>query len=222
MDRSNIESQLVEYLRKAGRDFILLSKLKQSLQKAISNKDAVAQIEKNNRLSIIKKGKSTYLAFRQPPEVFVFTAIQKKPGQSPGQIAKSTPLKIPDFIGAINVLIARGDVRCEINSKSSKYDIKLHPSKPSGSGSEAREDRDLFAKAVRELDRGQIYIRIHAVRDRLGWTRERFDRMIETLRDEGVIQLHAGDITTMSKEEVEKSFVDENNFFFATLTWRKP
>ena len=72
------------------------------------------------------------------------------------------------------------------------------------------------AQACQRLNHGQEYIRIHEVREAFGWPRERFDRSLEALRDDGALQLHTGDVSTMSREEVHKSYVDEN-----TLLGRK-
>ena len=39
------------------------------------------------------------------------------------------------------------------------------------------------------------------------------------LRDDEVVQLHAGDVTLMTPEQVEDGFVDENGFRMGTMTW---
>ena len=235
MNCSNTEGMLVEHLRAKGKDFISLAQLTKApaaLRKALglSAKATAAQLEKSitpllsERLIVLKGTRTHYLAFNQPAEVFVFTAIQEKPGRSPGQLAAALPLRKPDFLAALNRLLERGDIRCEI---SLQYAVKLHPAKkepvdsPAASAAPARNDRAFFEQAYRELDKGQVYIRIHQLRDKLSWPRERFDRLLLELRDAGVIRLHAGDITTMTEEEVRQSFSDENNFFLATLTWEK-
>jgi len=45
--------------------------------------------------------------------------------------------------------------------------------------------------------------------------------MLVKLMDEAVIQLHAGDNTTMTKEDIRDSFIDDNGFIHFTMTWRK-
>ena len=49
--------------------------------------------------------------------------------------------------------------------------------------------------------------------------REVFDDMLRRLRDDEVVQLHAGDVTLMTPEQVEDGFVDENGFRMGTMTW---
>jgi hypothetical protein len=46
-----------------------------------------------------------------------------------------------------------------------------------------------------------------------------FDTMLRSLRDAGTIQLHAGDTTTMTPDEIEDGFIDENGFRMGSVTW---
>jgi len=75
--------------------------------------------------------------------------------------------------------------------------------------------------ASESLDHGKIFVRIFEVRRKLVWSVERFDSMLVKLMDEAVIQLHAGDNTTMTKEDIRDSFIDDNGFIHFTMTWRK-
>ena len=79
----------------------------------------------------------------------------------------------------------------------------------------------MFQTAFENLDRGRIFVRICNMRRELGWSEDRFDNLLRKLRSEGVIQLHAGDVSTMTEEDVNLSYTDENNFFYATMTWKK-
>ncbi|MFO7973230.1 MAG: hypothetical protein R6V12_01190 [Candidatus Hydrogenedentota bacterium] len=241
MERTDIQDRLVEFLRKKNRDFVPLGQLKK-LPKAvrdaigIRSSDSGAKLEDRmrphltDRMIILNGSRTKYLAFNQPREVLVATLVREKPGKSLGQLGQLCPLQKAPFVDAVNALLKLGQVQCEIGQN---YSVKLFPAdaeppgagKPRGEGGKELqgdgEDHTLFARACRQLDRGQQYIRIHELRDALGWPRERFDRILEALRDDGTIQLHTGDISTMSEEEVRKSYVDENNFFLATLTWRE-
>lgn len=234
MERTDIEDRLVEFLQKKNRNFVPFGQLK-TLPKAlrdavgIRSSDSGAKMEGRirprltDRLTILNGSRTKYLAFNQPHEVLLATLIGEKPGKSLGQLGQLCPFQKAPFVDVLNVLIKRGLVRCEIGQN---YNVKLFPvdAQPPEEGDEGLQgnssDRTLFAEACQRLDRGQEFIRIHAVREALGWPRERFDRVLETLRDDGTIQLHTGDISTMSEDEVRESYVDENNFFLATLTWR--
>lgn len=71
--------------------------------------------------------------------------------------------------------------------------------------------------ALEEKSHG--FVRICDLRRRMGWAREVFDDMLRRLRDDEVVQLHAGDVTLMTPEQVEDGFVDENGFRMGTMTW---
>ena len=80
--------------------------------------------------------------------------------------------------------------------------------------------REAFESAFFALEgQGCGFVRICALRRRLGWAREAFDSMLCRLRDEEVVQLHAGDVTLMTPDEVQDGFVDENGFRMGTMTW---
>ena len=83
-------------------------------------------------------------------------------------------------------------------------------------------DAELFHAAFVKLDHGRIYVRICNMRRELGWSVERFNTLLRKLRADGTIQLHAGDPSTLTQEDNNLSFMDENNMFYATLTWKKP
>ncbi len=74
-----------------------------------------------------------------------------------------------------------------------------------------------FMSAFDELDHGKIFVRICDLRKKLNWSRENFDRMLVKLRDEAKIQLHEGDVTLMTDDEIENCFIDENNFRMGTV-----
>ena len=76
-----------------------------------------------------------------------------------------------------------------------------------------------FREAFYALDKGRIFVNIYELRRKLNWPREVFDAMLIKLRDEEVIQLHVGDASTMTPEELNDNFVDENNFRMGTVTW---
>jgi hypothetical protein len=80
-------------------------------------------------------------------------------------------------------------------------------------------NQEEFKKAFDLLERGDIYVDLFALRRRLGWPRDVFDTMLRSLRDAGTIQLHAGDATTMTPDEIADGFVDENGFRMGSVTW---
>ena len=83
-------------------------------------------------------------------------------------------------------------------------------------------DEQQFKAAYDEIaykDSG--YARIYAVREKLGWDREKFDNMLITLRDKGVLQLiFGGDISSFTEENIHDSFIDENGIYKIGMMWR--
>ena len=80
--------------------------------------------------------------------------------------------------------------------------------------------QEAFESAFFALEaQGCGFVRICNLRRRLGWPCEVFDDVLRRLRDDEVIQLHAGDVTLMTPEQVEDGFVDENGFRMGTMTW---
>ncbi len=267
---ATLQDVLVGVLRKADKNFLTLPAVRQKLPKAprerlgLTSKSGPKEVGEKlmpylgDRLVILQKARSTYLAFNLPHKVFVHDCVLDKPGCSPGQLARKVPLSKTLMLSELNGLLASGDITCKLNDK---YEPRLFPVRseesatPAGPATQRAEtplqpaaapmaesaassptpisnepqaaagfrqldDRQAFARAVRELDRGQMYIRICNVRRQLNWPRARFDAMLEALRDEGILQLHGGDVATMSEQDVRDSYMDENNFLHLTLTWR--
>jgi len=85
------------------------------------------------------------------------------------------------------------------------------------------DDAAAFEAAFHRLDQGKIYVRICNMRRELGWSECRFNAVLVQLRADGIIQLHAGDVDTMSDEEKALGYFDEaNSWQYYTLTWRGP
>ncbi|MDR2755977.1 MAG: hypothetical protein LBC20_09740 [Planctomycetaceae bacterium] len=74
-----------------------------------------------------------------------------------------------------------------------------------------QQDQIEFFRAFETLDAGRIFVRI-CLRRKLGWHETRFNSLLRQLRSEGIVQLHSGDLFSMSEEDIALSFTDENNF----------
>jgi hypothetical protein len=92
----------------------------------------------------------------------------------------------------------------------------------SGGGSgKAKVSEETFWNAFDRKEGGRFYVKIHELRDELNWSRDQFDRMLESLRDRGVLQLQDGDTDYFTYKNIEDSYVDENGFRFLTVMRRK-
>ena len=64
---------------------------------------------------------------------------------------------------------------------------------------------------------------IYRIRRHLDWPRERFDAVLCELKRDYAIQLHGGDPSSMTEQELQDSYMDENNILYLnlTLTWKR-
>ncbi|MDR2523238.1 MAG: hypothetical protein LBC93_06010, partial [Synergistaceae bacterium] len=81
-------------------------------------------------------------------------------------------------------------------------------------------DEQAFKRAYDELDSGNFYAAIPALRKKLGWTTERFDAVMTRLRDKEALVLQAGDKAFYTEEDMRNTFTDENGFHRMTVMWR--
>ena len=75
-----------------------------------------------------------------------------------------------------------------------------------------------FKRVFDELDKGRIFVRICDIRRKLNYSREEFDQLLVAMRDAEMIQLHVGDASTVTQDELADGFVDENGFRMGTVT----
>ena len=86
---------------------------------------------------------------------------------------------------------------------------------------------ELFKMGVKTLveqNPDRIFYRIPDLREVLSYVAIEgadFDELIKAARDSEEIQLHSGDVTSMTLEEARKRFTDENGFTFGTFTIEK-
>lgn len=82
------------------------------------------------------------------------------------------------------------------------------------------DDRKLFREAYEYLKKENAgYIRIHAIRQYLNWTRHHFDAVLSGLAKDCVVALQGGDPSTMNEDEIRDSYEDEKGRLRITLLW---
>lgn len=77
-----------------------------------------------------------------------------------------------------------------------------------------------FYAAYQTLGSGRDFVRIHRLRDALGWPREVFDRVLATLAAEYRVELHGGDPGRLSVEELDGAYRDAHGTLYLTVSWR--
>ena len=82
------------------------------------------------------------------------------------------------------------------------------------------DDRLAFHTAYEATGQGRSFVRIHRLRDALPWPRARFDWVLRNLLADYTIELHGGDPSVMTEEELRHSFTDADGTLYIALSWR--
>ena len=244
----DIAQSLKDILNAGGKGFLSLSAVKNAMGATLKKQLGIAKsttgqnLKKilephlGSELEIHKKGSVLYLVTNGAPADFVLKCLSPSSAKGPSALGKSLPfLSKAELAALLNRLIGEGRISVSLTDK---YEARLTiGTKAAGETAKDREEKiteqpapsgvlpssgdraGAFHAAFEALDQGKIFVRICDLRRYLRWTREDFDATLRTLRDEEVIQLHSGDATTMTPDEVRDGFVDENGFRMGTVTW---
>lgn len=95
-------------------------------------------------------------------------------------------------------------------------------SPPAHAGEPRGQSRDTqrFYDAYRVIGQGRDFVRIHRIREALGWPREDFDCLLDTLAAAYHIELHGGNPGQLSPEQLEGSYCDAQGRLYLTVSWR--
>lgn len=231
MQDSDLSKVLLHLLHESNILFLTISKLKKIPKKYqqvfgfrpdFTNSKLEQKIIPHlwSELEILKGSRNKFLAIKLPHNKIVNNYIVNHPGLTPRQVARYLPMLKDEFIKELNFLLDSGEIQIVYDNR---YQTKLYPREKESVNPKSDRTNDylLFREEFQNLDRGRIFVRICDLRKRLYWSREKFNSVLEELRDQGIIQLHTGDVSLMNDTEVKDSYIDENNFLHVTLTWRK-
>lgn len=82
--------------------------------------------------------------------------------------------------------------------------------------------RQQWCAAYNVIGKGKGFVRLHRIREALGWPRDEFDRVLETLVAGYHVELHGGDPSRLSPAEVADSYQDAHGTLYLTVSWRSP
>ena len=246
---SSVAEELLGILRANGKRFMTLTAVKEKLSSQLRkhlgmtgrrltapNLKKILEPHLDETLEIRTNGRYTYLVAVGDPGDLIADFIEKNPGRLAGGLAASLPFRKAEFLNLLNSLMKDGRLYAVLKED---YKARFFASEPQASVSAKNRapdpkpqragldidasdrEKEQFLAAFRELDRGRVFVRIPDLRRALGWPREAFDGVLRALRDDEVVQLHAGDVTLMTPEEVEDCFVDEFGSRRGTVTLRK-
>jgi hypothetical protein len=147
--------------------------------------------------------------------------VQQRPGLSPKQLGLGLPLLKRTYIAALNDLLGAGTVVCTFkDNHMPMLHLSSHLPVQGAVQASAGDDRLAFHTAYRAVGHGRSFVRIHRLRDVLPWPRERFDRVLRALLMDYTVELHGGDPSVMTDEELRHSFTDADGTLYIALSWR--
>ena len=231
-EEKSIPDLIIEILNREGKMFMtmkrfaFLTNAKTKRILGIHKLDSAEEMREilepkvEDKLIFTQKGSSIYILIPCDPEELILheLIIADRP-KSPLEIAHVMPFTKKECKVIINELIRRGEVQIFLNDllepRLSLADKKSFTEQNNNSSMYKPEN---FIEAFKSLDNGRIFVKISSLRRKLNWPREVFDNMLRELRDKKIIQLHVGDTSLMTSDEVQDCFIDENNFRMGTVT----
>ena len=236
MLKETLPDVVAELFRKEGRPymtvkhlaFLMGTDLKRelgiySVTNSVDIKNVIEPLL-GDRYVFNKIGPYIYIIVPCQPEDLILAELSPNKGKSPKAVGRVMPFSKKECAKIYRELAEQGRIRILINDDlETRIFLSDQPGALDGSAleddDEESEIRKKFKEVFKELDNGRIFVRICDLRKKLGWPREVFDFTLKMLRDKGVIQLHVGDVSLMTPDEVKNCFVDENNFRMGTVTW---
>jgi hypothetical protein len=187
----------------------------------------------NDSIIVYSKGSLIYLSLDSKDNMVLRKLQQVKSFPSFKMLRKNVaPLLHDDFTRVLNSLLLSGKVMCTfkgdnpILSLSEQADIQSFESvdliedRQVLQDTETVDDPEIFQAALSVSGKGRRMVYLYMVRRYLKWSRERFDTLVRKLREEYRIQLHGGDPSVMTEDQVRDSFMDERGVLHISVSWR--
>ncbi|GBC59988.1 hypothetical protein DENIS_0930 [Desulfonema ishimotonii] len=231
---ADIGQHIADLLAKKGKSWLTVTQVRNSLNVSALRSHHLTKTSRpsevlnavrphtGRRLMIYKGPRTHYIGLKMSPETMVLEKIKQHPGLSSRKIGKDLPLLKKAYIACLNRLIAEGAVRCTLNDAhgvglNAVQGKEKETEKPP---SQARPDyRSAFKTAYDETGRGRHFVRIHRLREYLNWPGDTFDTLLRELMADYIIELHGGDPSTLTAQQIADSFTDKDGTLYITLTW---
>ncbi len=204
--------------------------------KNFTAKDALDRLgpHLDENVQIYQKGSLIYLSLDSRDVMVLRRLRHAKSSPTFKMLRKNVaPLSADGFAQAVNELLADGKVKCffrgdhPVLSAADSVPVKVSEDmKPvrekeaKKDDAESGKDPEAFRAAMDVVGKGRRMVYIYMVRRHLNWSRERFDGLIRNLRGQYHIQLHGGDPSVMTEDQVKDSFVDEKGVLHISVSWR--
>jgi hypothetical protein len=181
---------------------------------------------------VYRGSRAIYIGQKHSPVELILHRVRQSPGISPKQLSLGLPLPKHSAIAALNTLLEAGTIICTF--KDTHLPV-LHMSRHTPGATASAQGEALpqdmvqanggnepaaFQTAYNEVGHGRSFVRIHRLRDALPWPRERFERVLRDLVADYTIELHGGDPSVMTAEELRQSFTAADGTLYIALSWR--
>lgn len=228
----NIKSLIIGFPVEIKR---ILGFEKNIMAKDFTGKEALMRLgpHLDKTVLIYSKGNLIYLSLDSKENMILKKFRQVKSFPTFKMLRKNVvPLLKDDFTQVLNGLLLSGKVKCTFKGDnpilSLSEQVSIQPFEPVdlikdgpvNPDIETLDDPEFFQAALNSIGQGRRMVYIYMVRHHLNWSRERFDKLIRKLRAEYRIQLHGGDPSVMTEDQVQDSFMDERGVLYISVSWR--
>jgi len=233
---TNIENLIIQLFDNQGKDYLTLkflksqSQIKKILQ--LTDKMSNSDIKKKllphveNAIRVVRGYKVLYVTRNISDTDLIINRIQKKPC-SLKSLKLFFPVQTKQLAKLVSQMVMSGQLCVEFSDKGD-INLSINDIKPEQqeeileevSEAQTTNDRQKMKEAYDHVGGGRSFVRIHAMREYLNWSRQRFDQSLEQLTRELAIQLHFGDPSVLTEKQLEDSYVDDEGQVCITITWR--
>ena len=229
----DLEHDIIRILQQRGKAYLTVRQVVASLrtrvrqQLGLTRSQATAELLKKmtpllgTSLQVYRGSRSVYIGQKQSPAEFILHRVQQSPGLSPKQLGLGLPLPKHSYIATLNMLLEAGTLVCTFKDPHLPVlHISRHTPPQEMAPANGGNERAAFQTAYNEVGHGRSFVRIHRLRDALPWARERFERVLQALVADYTIELHGGDPSVMTAEELHQSFTAADGTLYIALSWR--
>ena len=230
---SDVAQDIQRILHKRGKDYLTVRQISASLsrrvrqQLSLATRHSTADVLKKltpwlgESLQVYHGSTSIYIGQKRSPAELILQKVQQHPGISPKQLGLGLPLSKRNYIIALHHLLGTGTVVCTFkDNHMPMLHLSSHAPVQDTAQTSAEDDRLAFHTAYNTVGHGRSFVRIHRLRDALPWPRERFDGVLRALVADYTVELHGGDPSVMTEEELRYSFTDADGTLHIALSWR--
>jgi hypothetical protein len=229
----HLAQDIVHILQQRGKEYVTVRQVVASLprrmrqQLDLTRRQSTAELLKKmtpwlgESLQVYHGSKSVYIGQKHSPAELILSKVQQSPGISPKKLGLGLPLARRHYLAALNALLETGTLVCTFKDNHLPVlhlSRQVLPSEPAPAS--ATNERAAFQTAYAAVGQGRSFVRIHRLRDALPWPHQRFDQVLQALVADYTVELHGGDPSVMTQEELRHSFTAADGTLYIALSWR--